>query len=308
MDRRRHQFHIPGPALALGFILLLSAFVRAEQPAVEGAVDRSKPLLKITFIDVWQGDSILVEMPGGARTLIDAGEGSTEYASFDAPSVDIFPFLKRDHIGSNDIRYFVASHPHSDHIGGAITVLNRINFKTVYDTGMPYTTRNYLDFLKTVDSRGMKYVVPKPGDKLDWDPSLEVQVLNAAGDRYQDPNNSALVLRIVYGGFSVLLTGDIERQAEEEILSSGLPLRSTVLKAAHHASDTSSGQEFLDAVKPTAVVISVGLNNKFNHPSQETLDRYRQMGCLVYRTDRQGDITVVSDGRHFSFETEKTGP
>jgi beta-lactamase superfamily II metal-dependent hydrolase len=277
----------------------------AAEPRREGPLAAGRGVLKITVIDVWQGDSILIETPSGRRILVDAGEGSTSYASYDAPDVNIIPFLRRNAITSNDLNTLVLTHPHHDHIGGALSILDRYAIRTVFDTGMPYATDKYLRILRRIEERNIRYIVPKPGDRLDWDPALEVLVLNSASDVHDEPNNNSLVLRIKYGRFTMLLTGDAETEAETDMINSGLPLRSLVLKAGHHASDTSSGEDFLDAVRPETVIVSVGLNNKFSHPSPDVLERYGRRGFTVWRTDRHGDITIESDGEHYTVRAEK---
>jgi competence protein ComEC len=305
----------PGKILFPIVFLFLTASLWSAQPeiiqpagrleAVPGPLTPGKPVLKFTMIDVWQGDSLFLELPSGRRVLIDTGSGSSSYASFDAPTIDILPFMKRNHIRSNDIQFFVATHPHSDHIGGAITMINKFKFPVVYDSGMAYTTENYLEMLKAIDRNGLKYIVPVKGQKLSWDPLCSVTVLNTASPRYSNPNNNSIVIRVVYGKFSILLTGDAEREVEEDMISDGAELASTVLKAGHHGSDTSSSDDFLDHVRPQAVFISVGLYNSYGHPVPSILDRYVRRKITVYRTDRDGDITLVTDGEHYQITTEK---
>lgn len=297
----------PKRAKVLTALLALLLPLAAPQSASrhEGPLTPGKPVLRIAVIDVWQGDAILIRTPNGRNILVDAGEGETAYASYDAPKVNIIPFLRRNGIASNDLHTLVLTHPHHDHIGGALTILERYNIREVVDTGMPYTTEKYLRILRTVEQRGLRYTVPKVGDRLDWDPSLEVLVLNAHNERFHDANNNSLVLRISYGKFSILLAADAETEAEELMLTSGLPLRSLVLKAGHHGSDTSSSEPFLDAVRPETVVISVGLHNKFKHPSAEVVERFLRRGATVWRTDRHGDIIIETDGERYTVQAEK---
>jgi len=266
---------------------------------------KSKKLLKITIIDVWQGDSIFLQFPNGHNALIDAGEGKTEYSVFDAPTIDIYPFLKRNNISKTDIQYFVATHPHHDHIGGAPEILKNFNLKTIYDSGMAYTTENYLDFLKILDKKHVQYIIPKVGSFLKWDKDVSVQVLHSGDKHYPNPNNNSIVLKIKYKNFAIILTGDAEKEAEEDILNTGINLNTTILKAAHHGSDTSCSDDFLDQTSPQVIVISVGLYNKFGHPVPSTIEKFKNRNYKIYRTDQNGNINIITDGQTYTIKTEK---
>lgn len=266
---------------------------------------KSKKLLKITLIDVWQGDSIFVQFPNGHKALIDAGDGKTEYSVFDAPTIDIFPFMKQNNISKTDIQYFVGTHPHHDHIGGALSIIKYFNIKVVYDSGMPYTTENYLDFLKLIDKKHIKYIIPKVGSSLNWDKDVSVQVLHSGNKHYPNPNNNSIVLKIKYKNFAIILTGDAEKEAEDDMLNTGINLNATILKAAHHGSDTSCSDAFLDQISPQVIVISVGLYNKFGHPVPSTIEKFKNRNYKIYRTDQDGNIDIITDGITYTIKTEK---
>lgn len=292
-------------------VLLINfpVFARGKKPELkEGLLDPSLPVLEITMIDVWQGDSIFLRLPGGQTVLVDAGDGRTEYTSYDAPEVNIIPFLKRNGIDRTNLDIFLATHPHHDHTGGAASIIEHYDIRTVYDSGMPYTTDSYLKFLNLVDSRDIEYIIPSTGDKLDWDPDVEITVLHNYEEGEENPNNNSIVLRLTYGLFSILLTGDAEKEVEMDILSLGLPVKSYFLKSGHHGSDTSSSEVFLEQVHPAVVLVSVGQYNKFGHPVPGIIERYKNYGCRVLRTDQSGDITVLTDGKHYQIITEKGEP
>lgn len=257
------------------------------------------------MIDVWQGDSILLEFPGGDRALIDTGEGGTGADSFDAPRVDILPYMKRNGIGKNGIKYLVLTHPHSDHIGGAATLLDKFDFKTVYDCGMPYTTDTYINLLKKIDTKKIKYMIPQTGQQLEWDPSVKIQTLHSGGSHFKEPNNNSIVLHVRFKDFSILLMGDAEKKVEEMLLTENAEIYSTILKAGHHGSATASSEEFLGQVLPKEILVSVGLNNIFGLPDSSIMERFIQKGARVWRTDVHGDVKIITDGQNYMIASEK---
>ncbi len=286
------------------FLLLLLQPLFAGE-ACYGIPDPTRPHLKVTVIDVWQGDCILLELPNGRKALIDAGEGGTGLNSFDAPRIDILPYMKRNNITRTNIQFFLFTHPHSDHIGGAAQILKKFSFKRIYDSGMNYATSTYINLLKDIKKQGLPYIVPKIGDALDWDPKVKITVLNSGSKTEKNANNNSIVLHIVYSNFSILLTGDAEKKIEYQMIKSGYRLDSTILKACHHGSSTSSSEAFLFAVHPKDILISVGLNNKFGLPAQAVIDLFYSIGASVWRTDRDGDIQIITDGNAYSITTEK---
>lgn len=272
---------------------------------LEGKINLQKPLLKVTVLDVWQGDSILVVFPNKKIMLVDGGLGGNKYSRFDAGKMVISPYLKRRKFSR--IHNLVMTHPHSDHIGGLLAILKKFKIGQVMDSGMTYTTEIYLNCLTVIDKKKIKYIIPETGDQINLDRRVKVKVLHPAKDwEYSDnPNDNSIVLRIKYGKVSFLLTGDIEDRAEYNLLEEGVNLSSTILKVPHHGSATSSSDDFLDAVDPEVAVISVGRNNKFGHPSPSVLASYQDQDIKIYRTDYNGDITFITDGAHYKVETKK---
>jgi beta-lactamase superfamily II metal-dependent hydrolase len=272
----------------------------------EGEINYGKPILKVVFLDVWQGDSALIFMPSGKIALIDAGLGASEYMTFDAGAQVIYPYLKNLNISKID--YVVMTHPHSDHIGGFPFIFNKLKVVKSYDCGQPYTSQLFMQCLELISAKNIKYVIPYAPQVLKWDPLLTIKVLHPPkGWQYSDnPNNNSIVLKIIYNKISFLFTGDAEDDAEYSMIDSKADLNSTILKVPHHGSDTSSCDAFLDAVNPLVAVISVGKNNKFGHPAPSTLARYLQRGIKLYRTDLNGTIEIVTDGEKFKIKTQKS--
>ncbi|MBU1078182.1 MAG: MBL fold metallo-hydrolase [Spirochaetes bacterium] len=272
---------------------------------LKGKVDLKKPLLKVVFLDVWQGDSILLIFPNKKSMLIDGGSGGNKYSRFDAGRMVINPYLKKNHISS--IHDLVMTHPHSDHIGGLVEVLKAKKIDNVFDCGMSYTTELYLDCLTLIDKKKINYNIPSRGDKIKVDPLVDIKVLHPGKDwSYSDnPNNNSIVIKVKYKKVSFLFTGDIEEEVEYNILDSGEDLSATVLKVPHHGSDTSSSDAFLSAVDPETAVIMVGKNNKFGHPTPSILASYEDRNIKLFRTDYDGDVTFITDGSHYEVKSLK---
>ncbi len=283
-------------------IILLFTCAKAS---LEGKVDLSKPLLRVVVLDVWQGDSIFIEFPNGKIALIDAGQGGMTYYRFDAGKMVVAPFLRRNHIKTID--YLVMTHPHADHIGGFPYILENFNVKNVYDCGMPYTTELYMRCLEIISKKHIHYEVPLGIKKLHWCPGVRIYQLHPTRDwEYSDnPNDNSIVLLIKYKKVSFLLTGDAEEASEASIVDSGFNIHATILKVPHHGSDTSSTDEFIDAVDPEVAIISVGKGNKFHHPAPTTILKYKSRGIKLYRTDYDGNVEILTDGYKYQIKTYK---
>lgn len=251
----------------------------------------------VHFIDVGQGDSELIQY-NGTTILIDAGEAD------EGPG--LVTYLK--HQGVRNIDLLIATHPHSDHIGGMQDVLKNFEVQRVIDSGMPYTTTTYQKFLETIDRKNIPYSTVQQGDSFSPAPGLTMLVLSAPdGSKDQDPNDRSIVLRASIGRVNILFEGDAGITTEESMINSGLPLESQVLKVAHHGSPRGTGSAFLERVRPEAAIITVGAGNPYNHPAEDTLRRLEDSGALIFQTDTDGSTVVRTDGMKFSVETAKNG-
>ena len=207
----------------------------------------------------------------------------------------------------------VEKHPHADHLGGASVVFQECGVKEVYDNGEAVTPKFYRDYLKTIKSKGIAYKALADGDVLDFGGGVTFRVLSPVKgdapkkkDGKPDLNNNSIVGQLQDGKFSMLFTGDCEAEYEKKILSRyGTSLKSTILKAPHHGSKTSSSLEYLKAVQPEAALISCGTGNDYGHPHKITLDHYAKLKIEVWRTDLNGTITVTSDGGTYNIKGEK---
>jgi competence protein ComEC len=258
------------------------------------------PSMVVTFLDVGQGDAIVVRAPSGRVLLVDGGgEVEGHLTGYDVGARRVVPALRRHGVRSVDV--VVLTHAHEDHVGGLPAVIQNFPVGLVLDAGVPHPAPSYARFLWVVRARGLTRVRARQGGRLELGGGAVATILNPPDPPLEgtgsDVNANSVVLRVRYGAHSLLLTGDIEALTEIRLLRQNHNLRSAVLKAAHHGSATSSSPAFLQAVSPRVAVISVGARNPFGHPHPAAVDALRASGAAVYRTDRHGAVTVVTDGR-----------
>ena len=258
--------------------------------------------LTVHFIDVGQGDSVLLQTPAGKNILVDAGGHRGELSSGTGVGDKVvLPYLRR--LGVQKLDLLVFTHFHEDHVGGAAAVIKGLPVETVIVPPQDEKPEdNYGKLLALVYSRGIAVQTATAGDRLKLDPHVKIDVLSPPHDM-TGVNNDSLVLRISYGKEDFLLTGDIEKEAQNFLLQQGYDLASEVLKVPHHGSRNCM-LEFLEEVKPQAVVITVGRNN-FGHPALETLEHIQNTGARIYRTDRDGAVIFRTDGNSIKVETGK---
>lgn len=246
----------------------------------------------IHFIDVGQGDCALVLCDGRAM-LIDGGEASV--------SGKVYAYLKAH--GVDHLNYIVASHAHADHVGGLSGALNYATVDVVLCPVLEYDTKTFYSFVKYLGQQNIAITIPHAGDIFDLG-SATVQILAPLRD-YDEPNDTSIVMKVIYGETSFLFVGDATRIAEADILDAEYDLSATVLKVGHHGSDTSTSYPFLREIMPKYAIISVGKDNPYGHPTDNTLSRLRDADVTVMRTDLYGTIICTSDGEMVTFETEK---
>lgn len=220
----------------------------------------------------------------------------------------------REH-GLNYIDIVVATHPHADHIGGLIDVIENVDVGQVLDPGQVHTTQTFEDFLDSINTKQIALKSVREGDYILLDPTVKIEVLNPPAripdGALNEPefNDNSVVLKLTYGDFSALLTGDMQETNEVRLVSeNATALDADVLKAGHHGSRTSSSSAFLNAVTPEVVIISLGAGNNYGHPHQEALDRLSATGTeQIFRTDVDGTITLTTNGSSgYSIVTEKS--
>jgi len=263
--------------------------------------------LRLTFIDVGNGDSILIEFPKGKRMLIDGG-GLRE-DRFDIGKNVIAPFLWKKKIRRVDT--LVLTHPDPDHLKGLIFIASQFSIGQFWDNGFQTDSEPYLQLKKILEEKKIKIHSLNEETPFQMINGVEISFLNPpvwnATQRkvrnLWDLNNASLVMKLRFKNVSVLLTGDIGKEAEERMLRKGYPLRADILKIPHHGSSSSSSPLFLERVKLTYAILSVGERNIGRLPHPEVLKRYLQLGSRILRTDKDGAITVMTDGEKIEVKT-----
>jgi competence protein ComEC len=256
--------------------------------------------LHVSFLDVGQGDGVLIQTPNGQNILIDGGPDSQH---INLEMGERLPFWDRT------IDLVVCTQPQADHVTGLIEVLNRYKVKEVLDPGISYDSSIYQEWLRLIETEGIEYNIARAGQEIDLGSGIRMEVLNPPETLWQgtsdDVDNNGVVLRLSWGKVSFLFTADIREEVEFELIGQRANLKSTVLKVSHHGSRTSTTSQFLAAVDPEVAVISVGADNSFGHPSPEVVERLidRLGEDNVYRTDRDGTIELITDGKQLWVKT-----
>ena len=240
-----------------------------------------------------QGDAILIQTPDGQDILIDGGP--------DPQKINL-ELSKKLPFWDRTIDLVVCTQPHADHITGLVEVLKRYKVKQVLEPGVSYNSSIYQEWLKLVEGKEIEYNIARAGQEIDLGTGIEIKVLNPPAKLYEvtsdDVDNNGVVLSLSWGQISFLFTADIREETEFELIGQRANLKSTVLKVAHHGSETSTSPQFLAAVDPEVAVISVGADNTFGHPSPEVIERLidRLGEDNVYRTDEDAAIEFITDG------------
>ncbi len=240
--------------------------------------------MKVHFIDVGQGDSILVQTPSGKNMLIDGGKASS--------GDKVVLFLKSKGVSTLDV--VIATHPDADHIGGLIKVLNTFKVNQFIDSGKVHTTQTYFNMLSIIDTKNIPFKVANAGDNVALDSLVKAKILYADKNA-ADSNDASVVTKVSYGSVGFLLTGDAGFKTENALLKNP-ELKSTYLKAGHHGSASSTSTAFVKAVGPEGAILSYGAGNSYGHPTATAVNVLKAAGTKIYSTAVSGDITVTTNG------------
>ena len=255
-------------------------------------INTNNDLLKVHYLDVGQGDSIFIELPNNVTMLIDAAESYQ--------SENIINYLKN--LNYQKIDYVIGTHPHTDHIGGLRDIINTFEIGKIYMPKVVSTTKTYENLLMAIKDKNLKINTAKAGTSIIDTDALKINILAPNNSTYTELNNYSVVTKITYGTTKLLFMGDAEKLSENEIKEN---VTADVIKIGHHGSNTSSSIDFIKKVNAKYGIISVGLNNKYNLPKEETITNWKNSGTKIYLTSINGTITAISDGTNIKIESEK---
>lgn len=255
-------------------------------------INMNNDLLKVHYLDVGQGDSIFIELPNNETMLIDAAESYQ--------SENIINYLKN--LNYQKIDYVIGTHPHTDHIGGLKDIINTFEIGKIYMPKVVSTTKTYESLLMAIKDKNLKINTAKSGTSIIDTDALKINILAPNNSTYTELNNYSVVTKITYGTTKFLFMGDAEKLSENEIKED---VTADVIKIGHHGSNTSSSIDFIKKVNAKYGIISVGLNNKYNLPKEETITNWENSGTKIYLTSTNGNITAISDGTNIKIESEK---
>ncbi len=283
--------HLPSQALAGGLATIALLLWLAAFQGPDG-------LLHVYFLDVGQGDAILIRSPGGRQVLVDGGPSPTQLA---------WQVGRRLPFWDRSLDVVILSHPDGDHINGLIPLVERYDVSLVIDSPLSAQAREGGPWLAALQRHGVRREVGQRGQRIHLGDGVWLDLLHPPDPPLQgtsaDENNNSVVVRLGYGRICLLLTGDVETAGEEILLQEGASLRCPVLKVSHHGSAGATSEAFLAAAAPQVAIIQVGAENRFGHPAAALLDRLA--ATRVYRTDQNGTIEVISDGERLWISTER---
>lgn len=275
-----------------------------------------KGQLTVKVLDVGQGDAILINT-GEQVILIDTGDD--KYREDNRKNEDnnqLFAALDKE--GITHIDKLIMTHAHADHIGKAAKVIKQYGVTELIHNGIPSASGAFRNALKAAKAQGTKQIKVKAGDVLDFGNGVSFKVLNPTSqiiendtrdlqaDKKVNVNNESIVGILSLGDFSMLLTGDAEKDVEKDLLAAyGNSLKCKVYKAPHHGSHTSSSVNYVKAVHPEYAIISCGPNNKYGHPHKENMQTFKKLNINVLETDKDGTVTVTTDGNTYSVKGER---
>jgi competence protein ComEC len=253
--------------------------------------------LHIVFMNVGQGDATFIQTPSGRQILVDGG---------------LYPSVLNDQLGrqmpfwDKEIDMLVATHPDADHVSGLVGVFERYQVNRLITNGQSFgESPIYDEVLAAAQEQETEIRPAQAGEIIEIEDGVRLEVVHPGPALIEENRNeNSVSMRLVYGEFTFLFTGDAEQMGEVEMLAAERPLTALVFKAGHHGSNSSSSLPFLHAVQPQIIIVSAGVDNRFGHPAPEMLERAAAVGAVVLRTDELGSITVKTDGATMSWQAE----
>lgn len=250
--------------------------------------------MKVHYIDVGQGDSILIETPNDKVILIDGGPPEA--------GDKIVTYLQEQNVREIDL--LIATHPDFDHIGGLIKVMQSFPIKQIVDSGKLHTTKTYIQYINQIRKNKIPVNFVNKNERLSVDPQIQINVLNSY-EKNKSNNQSSIVLKLTYETIDFLFMGDIERRQELKIMEEE-DIQSEIIKVAHHGSKTSSSLSFLQEVNPSIALLTYHKRNKFGHPVSRVIENLNKVDAQIYSTAVFGNVVIVTNGKDYFVLPEKS--
>lgn len=294
-NMRKHKGNKKAQFLTIiifGIIAIFSVYFGKD--IVSTDIGTPTGVIEISYLDVGQGDAAYIKV-NDFDILIDAG-----------PKSDSDKLMKQlEEKNIDDFEIVIATHPHEDHIGGMTKVFEKYDVESFYMPKVTNTTKTFENMIKAVSNEGLTAKVIKEGTSFDLGEGCRIDVYSPMQESYDNFNDYSPIMKLTYGNKSFIFTGDAEKTVEKEVVEKySKELKADVIKFGHHGSSTSSTKEFIEAISPKYGIISCGLDNSYGHPHRETLSIIDEMGIETYRTDKQGQITITSDGNNIEIKTQ----
>jgi competence protein ComEC len=287
LDSVKISFYVLGILFFIAIIIWSFIFSSPQFASVLGG--QTENSAKIFFFDVGQGAAVFIETPNKNQILIDGGPGSQILNKLG----EAMAFFDRK------IDIVILTHPDADHLNGLIDVLKNYEVKQVVEPCVNDSGSGYGQWLALLGEKKISRLCARAGQKIKLDKEITIEIIfpfeSLAGQSIENTNSASIVTKLSFGENDVLLTGDAEKATEYQLVNSGVDLRSQILQVGHHGSKSSASEEFLKAVAPEISVIQVGKNNRYGHPAQEVLDRLKNIGAEIFRTDLGGDMEFLCD-------------
>ena len=284
-QRRLKRLSILGVFLLVAVVIFFRAYNAAPSQ------------LEVDFLDVGQGDSILIKTPNQQKILIDGGPDNKVLDS-------LAPFLSW-HDRTFDL--LILTHPHADHLMGLIEILKRYTVKQIMFTNVNYDDQSYHYFIELAKQKKVPLTIITGPKLLNFGANCFLKILypfkSLSGTHAKDLNNTSIIAQLIYGRNKFLFTGDAQVAAEKDLLAADVDLKSDILKVGHHGSKTASSLEFLQKVAPQLAVIEVGASNKFGHPATSTLERLQSLHIKIWRTDLNKSLQVFGNGQNLYYKS-----
>lgn len=285
MRKRTVLYLIAVFALFIGFVF--SYFSYSDEPESNEETIPQQEFLTVHFQDVGNADAVFIEFPDEKNILIDGGEPEN--------GTDILNYLNK--LGVTKLDKIVATHPHNDHIGGLVKIVNDMEVGEIWMPDVVHTTSSFISLLDVIEDKQIPVNKAFSGEILCEGENYRIDVLSPRHEKYEDMNNYSVVLKLTYKDKTFLFMGDAEKAVEKELTDVyGAGLKADVLKVGHHGSKTSSSEDFIQMVRPEIAVISAGDNNDYGHPNKKVIERLEGVNSKILCTNDDGTIVAKTDG------------